>query len=144
MSTTGQTVAKNAVFLMGSQIITWGMAMVLTLFLPRILGAEGIGILHLAESLWIIVAIFFAFGMDTYIAKEVARAPEKTGELLWMSIILRSLLFIIAFAGVYIYANAVGYAELTVTVLIIYGFGRLLNEFGMATTAVLVGLERME
>jgi O-antigen/teichoic acid export membrane protein len=74
----------------------------------------------------------------------VARSPEKTGELLWMSIILRSLLFIIAFAGVYIYANAVGYAELTVTVLIIYGFGRLLNEFGMATTAVLVGLERME
>lgn len=143
-SSTGRTVAKNAVFLMGSQLLTWGMAMILTLFMPRILGAEGIGILHLSESLWIIVAIFFAFGMDTYLAKEVARHPEKTADLLWMSIILRGVLFIVGFVGVVIYANAVGYGELTIQVLYIFGFGRLLSEFGMATTSVLVGLERME
>jgi O-antigen/teichoic acid export membrane protein len=120
------------------------MAMILTIFLPRKLGAEGIGILHLAESLWVIVALFIAFGMDTYLTKEVARFPDKTSELLWSSISLRGFLFIFTFVGVVIYANAAGYAELTVTVLLIYGFGRLISEFGNAVSAVLVGLERME
>lgn len=144
MSSIGKTVAKNAGFLMISQVLTWGMAIFLTLFLPRILGTQGVGQLHLAESIWSIVGVFLAFGMDTYLTKVVARAPEKTGELLGLSLILRTGLFVISFIVVMIYANVAGYALLTVLIISIYGIGRLISDYGGAAGAVLVGLERME
>lgn len=144
MSRTGQTVAKNASFLMVSQVITWVLAMLLTLFLPRILGAEGVGQLHLADSLWAIVGIFLAFGMDTYLTKVIARNPERTGELLGVSSVLRAILFAFGFIGVVIYTKIAGYAPVTSLVIFIYGAGTLVGQLGSATLATLVGLERME
>ena len=127
-----------------SQILTWGMAIVLMIFLPRILGAEGVGQLHLADSVWAIVGILIGFGMDIYLTKEIARVPEKTGELLGNSMVLRTLLFVLGFAGVVLYVNLAGYATLTVWVIYLYGFGRLVAEFSSGATSALVGLERME
>jgi O-antigen/teichoic acid export membrane protein len=82
MNNSVKTITKNASVLMLSQLITWGMALVLMIFLPRYLGAVGVGKFQLATSLWAIVSIVVSFGMDTYMTREIARMPEKASQFL--------------------------------------------------------------
>ena len=69
----GRTIAKNASVMMISQLVTWGLTIVLTIFLPRYLGAAALGQFHLANSLWAILAIAVTFGMEILLTKEIAR-----------------------------------------------------------------------
>ena len=75
---TGRTIAKNASVLMASQVITWGLTILLTIFLPRYLGVSAVGQFHLANSLWAIGAILASFGMDLLVTKEIARDAGRT------------------------------------------------------------------
>lgn len=138
------SVAKNASFLMASQVVTWGLTLILMIFLPRFLGASGVGQLHLADSIWNIVAIFVAFGMDTLLTKEIARRRTKTSDLVGLSLVLRLLFNIIGFGVVIIYVQIAGYVPLTVYVIYIIGIGKLIMQFSAAYRSALVGLERME
>lgn len=138
------SVAKNASFLMVSQVATWGLTLVLMVFLPRFLGASGIGQLHLADSIWNIITIFVAFGMDTLLTKEIARRHAKSTELVGLSLILRLIFNVIGFGVVVLYVQIAGYIPLTVYVIYIIGIGKLIMEFGGALRSSLIGLERME
>lgn len=138
------SVAKNASVLMVSQIITWGLSIVLVIFLPRFLGAEGLGQLHLADSIWNIVFIFVAFGMDTLLVKEIARKHTRTEELVGLSLVLRQIFSIIGFVVVVIYVQFAGYLPLTVMVIFVVGVSKLMFQFSETFRSSLVGLERME
>jgi O-antigen/teichoic acid export membrane protein len=144
MSNLGRTIAKNAIFLMASQVATWGLTLLLTVFLPRYLGAGAVGKFHLANSLWAIVGIVAAFGMDLLLNKEIARAPNRTPELLNASIVLRIILFCLGYAGIVGYANMVGYPEETRLVIYIIGIGNLFAQIMGAFESSLKGLERMD
>lgn len=144
MSSLGRTIAKNAIFLMASQVATWALTLLLTIFLPRYLGAGAVGKFHLANSLWAIVGIVAAFGMDLLLNKEIARAPKRTPELLNASIVLRIILFCLGYAGIVGYANLVGYPDETKLVIYIVGIGNLFAQIMGAFESSLKGLERME
>jgi O-antigen/teichoic acid export membrane protein len=141
---TARTVAKNASWLMTSQLLTWGMALLLTMFLPRYLGAEGVGKYYLAGSLWAIVSTFAGFGMSILLIKEIARKPEKMDELFGTSLVLRTLLFCVAAIGMTIYVNWAGYSSTTVHVIAIIGLATLITLYASSIEAILSGLERME
>jgi O-antigen/teichoic acid export membrane protein len=130
--------------LMASQGITWVLTLLLTLFLPRYLGAKGVGQIHLAESLWSMLAVLATFGMDYLATKHTARDPERAATLLGNSLVLRMLMFaavtLILAAGLH-FAN---YAQTTVMVIVVVGFGHILWQFSDAFQATLRGLERME
>ena len=68
--------------------------MVLMIFLPRYLGASNIGKLHLAISLWTIMAVVMGFGMDMLIAKEIARGDTEASSLFGTKLALSSLLYV--------------------------------------------------
>lgn len=144
MNETGKTIAKNASFLMISQALTWGLSILLMVFLPRYLGPEGMGQLYLAISLWAIISILVGFGMDIYLTKEIARVPEKANELLGASLILSTILYVVGLAMVVLYLNIVDYAKLTNWVILIHGFSVLFGNFTVAIAAVLTGLEQMK
>ena len=144
MNNTGLTIAKNASALMISQLFTWGLALVMMIFLPRFLGPSGVGNLHLATSIWAIVSIAISFGMDMMMTKEIARSPEKTDELFGTSIILRAIFSIFGFGLVAFYTWQVGYPQITVYVILIIGIASLIGQFTSACQASLKGLERME
>jgi O-antigen/teichoic acid export membrane protein len=144
MNNTGRTIAKNASVLMASQIITWGLAILLTIFLPRYLGAAAIGKFHLANSLWAIIGIVAAFGMDMMITKEVARSPEKSGELFGTTLYLRTALFALGSLVIVAYGHIAGYPAETLYVIYIIGFVNFIAQFTIACDAVLIGFERME
>ena len=139
-----RTIVKNAGFLMASQIATWMLTLLLTVFLPRYLGAAAIGKFHLANSTWAIAGILISFGMDTLLTKEIARRPDETTELLGTSLLLRALLYLPALAGMIGYLALFRYPADTALVVYIIGAAALIQQFGGAVQASLQGLERMD
>ena len=144
MQKSDRVILKNASFMMLSQSFTWVLALVLTLFLPRYLGTTGIGQIHLASSIWAIVGVVAAFGMDALMIKEIARAPERTSELFTNSAVIRSLFFLVGSIVVFLYARLVQYPGLTIWVIMIIGVSNFFAYLGAACHSSLQGLERME
>lgn len=144
MDSTSKTIAKNAGVMMAAQLITWGLTLLLTVFLSRMLGPTAAGKFHLANSLWGIAAIFAIFGMDLQLVKEIARKPEKTPELLGTSLYLRIFLYILASVGVIIYSNLAKYPSETLMVIYIVGAANFILQFSFTSELALKGLEKME
>jgi O-antigen/teichoic acid export membrane protein len=144
MSRTGRTVLRNAGALFVSQVITWSLTLALTIFLPRYLGAENVGRLILANSIWAVTMVFITFGMDVHVTKEVARRPERLRELLGTSFALRGAMFVLGLAGVLVYTRLAGYPAETVTMIWIVAAASAFTMFGNGLQAVLQGVERME
>jgi len=139
-----QTIAKNVLVLMGTQAITWGLTLLLTIFLPRYLGAAAIGKFHFANSLWAIVAIVATFGMNTLLTKEVAREPGRLPGLVANSLVLRTILFVLGSAGVTGFLLFFDYPPETRQVVYLFGLAYFIWQLTGASQAALGGLERME
>jgi len=144
MNTNDRTIIKNASVMMVTQVFTWGLALLTTLFLPRYLGANGLGQFHLATSIWAMVGIIAAFGMDAVVIKEIARDPARTAELFTNTALVRSIFFIIGSAVVALYSHWAGYPTLTVQVIMIIGISQFIGYLTAACQSSLQGLERME
>lgn len=150
MSELGKTIAKNASVLMGSQLTTWVLTLLLTFFLTRYLGPEGIGTYRLALSIWAIMAILNGFGMDKLMTKEIARDRSQTAVLWGNSMVLRTMLYVISFGIVFAYVTVVNniattpkYSDEAILVIGIIGLAYLFVQYGTASRAALEGLERM-
>jgi O-antigen/teichoic acid export membrane protein len=144
LTNTRRTIAKNLGSLLGSQFVTWGFTLLLTVFLSRYLGAAAMGKFHLADSLWAIMAMLMNFGMDTLLVKEVARRPARTVDLFGTTVRLRCLLGFVGFGMIALYVYLAGYPLETMYVVYIIGLASFISQFGEACRAVLQGLERME
>lgn len=140
----GRTIARNASFLMMSQVITWGLSFLLTIFLPRYLGPAGMGQLQLAGSLWAIVAVIATLGTDKLVMKEIARAPDRLNELIGATLVLRTILFIFGALGMVLYLRWVDYPTQTMWVIWIIGLSAFIGQISGSYDAVLKGLERMQ
>ena len=144
MSDSARTVARNAGYLMSAQLITWLLALLLTLVLPRYLGPEGIGQLQLANSLWAIAGVFVGFGMSTYVIKEVARDPQRTGILYTQTLVSHLALYGLAWVVIGLYVWLAGYRPETIAVIVVIGFSSLAGIVGQSAYAALNGLEKMK
>jgi O-antigen/teichoic acid export membrane protein len=140
----GRTIARNAGVLFGAQLVTFALALALTIFVPRYLGATALGKLHMATSLWAIVAVAVTFGMDILLTKEIARDPARTGQMFGTSVALRLLLYLVALGPLALYVRLAGYPADTVAVIAIVGLSNLVWQIILTCQAALQGLERME
>lgn len=140
----GKKIAKNMGMMVASQLTTWSITFVLAIFLPRYLGATGIGELSIANSIWLIVSVLISFGMDVHITKTVARYPEKTAEVLGTSLVIRFFFFILSCVLVSLYLFFVRYSTRIIEIAAIVGLSYLFSTVSAAFNAVLIGLERME
>ncbi len=141
---TRKTIAKNAGALLISQLATWLLSFVLTIFLPRFLGSTAMGKLALASSLWAIGTIIVTFGMDTFLTKEIARNPARASELFGSSFLLRIAMHVVVYGGVVAYLVLLRYPADTTLVVCIVGISSLFWELIGACQATLQGLERMD
>lgn len=139
-----KTIAKNAGVLMSSQLIMWSLSLVLTIFLPRYLGAAGIGQLHFADSLWIIAGVFVAFGASTLMTKEIARDPSRTASLFGTTLVLRTLFFLLVYVVLIGALKLFNYRADTIIVVGIVGIASLVWQYANACQAALQGVEQME
>lgn len=144
MNTTGKTIAKNASYLILSQLITWGLSLFVMIVLPRYLGPEVTGKYYTAVAIWNIMAMLITFGMDLLLAKEVARNPLAISEYYGNSFFLRTALFLISSLVVTVYAYILKYPPEIIFMLIVFGFGTLVWQYSSICQSFLQGLEKME
>lgn len=144
MEETGKTIAKNASYLMFSQVATWILTLLLTIILARYLGSERTGKFHLANSLWAMVAVLATFGMDTLLTKEIARRVDKVAVFFSVSAVLRLIIFLFGAAIIVVYARLVGYPQETLQIIYIIGIANLVGQVGGTCSACLQGLEEMK
>ncbi len=144
MSAEGRTIARNMGWLSISQAVNWVFGLVLTIVQPRYLGVTAMGQLQLGISLWSIIGVLVAFGMDVLLTKETARAPQRVGSLLGTAGALRSLLFAGGCGLVALYARWAGYSADTIVVIAILSLWQFFAQFDNSVRSALQGLERME
>ena len=84
--------ARNSVRLVGSLLLTWGIALAVRFLLPRSLGPERFGDLSFAEALAATFAMGMALGVDPYIRREVALRPAHASDFFGGVQLVRALL----------------------------------------------------
>lgn len=137
------TLLRNFGVLMMSQVTTWTISLLGVAVIPRFLGAELIGRLHIATSLWALALVVAIFGVDMMITKEVARDPSRVGPLLGTGIAVRVLLFVPITGVLFAYLWLGGYPKQTMVIASIIGVATLVMSIASTASAALQGLERM-
>jgi len=103
---------RNSVKLGLSLAATLVVAISIRFWLPRALGPEVFGQLHFAESFAVALFLFTSFGVDSYIAKEVATRTSHAEEFLGGTLVLRALLSVVLVGGMYVALPLMGKGEL--------------------------------
>ncbi|MBB6051633.1 flippase [Armatimonas rosea] len=119
MSGMSARVAKNIVGTLGTQLLTFAMAFLVNLYLPRYLGPEGTGKLAIIASWVTVLGVFVPLGTSQVIVKEVARDRTKAGALLANGLALRLLMGITAVPIAYLVAWALGYSREMLILLLV-------------------------
>lgn len=143
MAASGNTIAKNAAALFTAQLITWVLALLLTIFTPRYLGPHGFGVLTLAFSVWSVAGVIAMWGIDTFLIKAIARQPAQAASLIKIALLVRTGLFGVASLCVGLYAWSQQYPAETLIAIGVIGISTLLNSYSGVLYAGLQGLELM-
>jgi O-antigen/teichoic acid export membrane protein len=143
MNRAGTKVIKNASILMTSQLITWALSLLLTIFLPRYLGAAVLGEFAIASSIWAIMGMLIGLGIDTMLTKHIAREPDRTPQLVGMALILRMVFCIMGCIVVALYVRLMHYPTTTTYIIWITGISVIITQVAVTCQSALQGLEAM-
>jgi O-antigen/teichoic acid export membrane protein len=86
---TGDRLVRNIGLLTASQLITWTLTAGWTLFVPRLVGPAGIGLLVMAWAVSGIIGNLCSLGLPTLLVKEIAAAPERAPRVLGTALVIR-------------------------------------------------------
>ena len=115
----GSRITRNVVGTLLTQFLTWAMAAVFTLFLPRYLHDTGMGKLGIVTSIATVIGVLVPLGTSQVIVKELARDPSKEAPLLAAGLTLRGGLGLLALPLAYVVTHVLGYSrEMCLLVLV--------------------------
>jgi O-antigen/teichoic acid export membrane protein/GT2 family glycosyltransferase len=84
-------VARNAFHLFLGQLVTTALSIGLNALLARALGVADFGLLYLVTAMATFAYVVADWGQSSYLVREVAREPDRAGELLGTGLLLRVL-----------------------------------------------------
>jgi len=128
---------RNAAKLGGSLAVTWGIGLVVRLYLPRFLGPERFGMLSFAEAFSTTAFVLLGLGVDTYVRKEVSVRPGHASDFIGSVVLLRMALAVLVFAGMEGVLSATQRSEEVRELARIYGLAQLFV-IGSTTSAGLL------
>ena len=137
-------VARNVGFLGASQVLTWGLALIYTLVVARLLGPAGMGALVVGWSVAGIAEGFAGLGSRPLLVKTIVRDPSQGPALIGTAIVVRIGLLVPCAVGAYAYAK-LGHFSNEEALVILLSMGVAL---GFLTQEAIQGglqaIERME
>lgn len=142
-------VARNILGTVATQLLSWALAFVVTLFLPRYLGDAGMGKWAFAAAFTALFGTFVPLGTSTVLIREIARDRSRTGELLLAAIGLRVPLGLlmtgltIGLVSLLHIWDPAHYSVLTRTLVIIGALGMVLFSLNDALASALQGQENL-
>jgi O-antigen/teichoic acid export membrane protein len=138
-----QRIISNLLVMATGQIATWALSTVYLVLVSRYLGPGRQGELSLATSVVAVFGLILALGMDTFITRAVARAPERTGTLASTAMMVRGAVAIPVLAALYIYAHVAHLNAETRQATYIMAVSALVGALGGVLLAAFQGHEQM-
>lgn len=89
-------VVRNTLSLFSGQSLAHGIALLFNIYMGRALAPEAYGNLAFAIAYVIVFMVIAEYGLHTLLIRDIARTPEKAGEYFWNSLILKTVLSLIA------------------------------------------------
>jgi O-antigen/teichoic acid export membrane protein len=138
------SLARNAFHLVLGQGATTALAIVFSAAVGRSLGPRDFGIYYLISAFATFAYVVVDWGQQFYVIREVARAPERAGDLLGSVLVLRAAGGLLAAVPSGLIAWALGYDARTCVFTV--GFVLVMLPFflGQSYSFVFRGRDRME
>ncbi len=137
-------IAKNASFLLVSQIISYIFTFFITMYAARYFGAVGFGIWAIALSITGIFGIIADMGMSTLMVREVSRNLSLADKYLSNTLLIKVILSILAVLLIVITVNLIGYSEIEKDVIYIVTVSVIIGSFSGILGAIFQVTEKME
>ena len=136
--------SKNALLLLTGTVGRLGMSFALVAFLGKQLGPDGFGKYSLAVFYFELLVSLTATAVGFLLTREIARRPERIGELLLDAGALTGLLAIVSAGGICILCAVCGYSAETTAAIRVASLAILPAALGAVAEAAFIALERAE
>src|SRR5262245_11156439 len=124
---------KNFLSLSGAEVISKIVTFAAFAYLARVAGPDGVGYLEFAGATVFCAWLLVEQGFGSYGAREIAKAPQRTPELVMEIVLARMLFAVIAYAAIIVFALLSDHTPVVTRLLVIYGasllFGPLLLQW---------------
>jgi Membrane protein involved in the export of O-antigen and teichoic acid len=141
--TNRRLVARNVFVVIVTQIISWGLALLVTVYLPGYAGEAGMGKMALAYSYVSVCGALLPLGTGMVMIREIARDNNRLVEIMRNAFALRvplSLLMAAALMGI---VSLAGYDAETRLLVLIGAIGMLILNVNDVLSGALQGLENL-
>ena len=136
-------IASNVVYLALGQVGTTTLAIVFSAALARRLGPSDFGLYFLVNSMVMFAYTIVQWGQPMLVVREVARDPQRVGELLGTGLVLRVVAAAVVSVPLLLIAS-LGYDARTVSVLALYFVAMLPISLAQGFGMVFRGFDRMD
>lgn len=135
---------RNIGLLAGSQVTTWGITVLWTLIVPRLLGPRQMGMITVAISATSIVSTLVAMGVTLLLVKEIASNRDRAPHLVGAALVMEALLYVPAVAVIVLFITLSRFDAQQDAVLLLAAAGMLPTVLRGPLEASLRAIERME
>jgi O-antigen/teichoic acid export membrane protein len=106
-----RTIRRNAAALGAGQVFTWSMTLAWTLVVPRLIGAEGMGMIVTGMAVVAMLQIALGAGTAVYVTREIVVSPERAARIVASASIARLILVPVFGLVVVAWAQLAGYGS---------------------------------
>ncbi|MBI5680689.1 MAG: flippase [Methanobacterium sp.] len=141
---TARTLAKNTTVLLISQIISYILAFLYTIYTANYLGVAGFGVLTVAIALGGIFSIITDFGLSVIIVREVARDKSLAKQYIWNATALKIILGVITVIAAVVFVTIKGYPAQTAGVIYLITLSFVIGGISGIFSSIFQAHEKME
>ena len=111
MSYVFKRVAKNALYILTSQVFDKVVGLAFIAFSTRLLGVKAFGIFVTVNTLIVITSIFANLGIRAMVVRMISKEKSRSEELISNLLTLRSFIAILAYSFLVLFVNLCGYPD---------------------------------
>jgi len=137
-------IGKNTLFLLTSQVIFSFLALIISIFVARILGDVAFGKYSLAIAFPTLLTFLLDFGYATLLIKEVSKDKSLSNKYLSNTLKFRLILFPVIFFILLISVNIMGYPDSTKNIVYLFSIFVFLRTVTNIFYATFRAFEKME
>ena len=137
-------IAKNTLFLLVSQIISYILAFFYMIYIARYLGADGFGTLSFAIAFTGIFSILADLGLNTLTVREIARDKSLTGKYFSNVVLMKTFLAVLTFGLMAVIINLLGYPQEVINVVYFVALYSILTTFYGIFNSIFQAYEEIE
>jgi len=130
--------ARNALKLGLSLVATWGVAILVRLYLPRVLGPDRFGLYSFLDSLASSAVAFTSLGIDGYTQREIPVRPHHASDYFGFIVALRVALGLLVMGGLFVGLVASGRGVEAAGVGVVFGAAYVVRVTTQSQSALLV------